>query len=278
MQKIVVLLALLGIMTWNLPDSLSLLANDHDFFNSSAPCFKCHGDILFQIEDYGDTNTLHRSLDNQSGCKSCHMNAPIMRGQNKSEDFHAASFPMCLDCHGDNISGGTIYGNLEVHKRTVNKANNSTWLGGINEACVMCHTTGVSIITMPNITVFAFEEDSIDVNGSIEIYDGTYDVMLSAGSTNGKHNFNDDVSCVTCHQKIQDILNQNTRPYDKHNEFGCEGCHRGSGNEVGQTNETSSLYHSAKTKYCSDCHGSVSFPRDCNRCHESHGGFKPGVE
>ena len=272
MKKIVIVLALIGIITWNLPTSLSLFANTHAFYNITAPCYKCHNDVLNQIQDFGYINMLHNTLDSSSGCMSCHIDAPQIRGEVVQEDFHASSRPMCLDCHPNTT---TIYGNLEAHKDAVNQANNSSRLIGMNEACRMCHTKEVSVITMPNTVVFAFEFDSVNANNSAKM-NGTHNITLING-TEG-HNFRDDFSCVMCHPEIQAILNQDGSPYEKHRMFGCVGCHRGSGdNPEHITNETTTNYHSAKIKYCSDCHGVVDFPRDCNQCHTSHGGFKPGM-
>lgn len=259
--------ALVGIVLWNSPSTISTFAGGHAFYNvTKIDCTKCHSDILTQISETGRVNALH--FNDSESCKICHTISSTM---NSSEEYHAAFKPNCIDCH-QNVST-KIWGVKESHSNIVTGANYSIVRSGINEACIMCHTKVAQIIEIRNRRVFAFENDSIAINGTIE-FNGSYFVTIPSSYTSGIHNFRDNVSCVLCHAKIQDILNQNRDPYQEHRRFGCTGCHRGSGMRVGTTNETPVNYHASKVKYCSDCHGSVGFPRDCNMCHDSHGGFK----
>lgn len=264
------LVVIIGIVLWNMPSTISTFAGGHAFYNvTKIDCTKCHSDILTQISETGRVNALH--FNSSDSCMICHT---ISKTMNSSEEYHAAFKPNCTDCHQNASTKirGTI-GTKESHSRVVTGANNSAVNSGINEACIMCHTKTAQIIEIRNRIVFAFENDSIVANGTTE-FNGSYSVVIPSSYTSGMHNYRDNVSCVMCHAKIQDILNQNRDPYQKHRIFGCTGCHRGSGMQVGSTNETPVDYHASKIKYCSDCHGSVSFPRDCNRCHDSHGGFK----
>lgn len=266
-----ILVALIGVLFYSYPSTLALFANDHAFYNNSAPCANCHTDIQVQLEDIGQVNTIHRALDTESGCKACHANQNNTY-RNITQDYHAAYNPQCIECHPGVES---IYGSQEAHTMVVTGAAISTMTSGINEACTMCHTTMYSSVTVRNRQVFAFEPDSIASNGS-PVYDGTYTTTSLTPPPTGDHNFVSGVECIACHMPVYEIMNQSRDPYQKHGAFGCDGCHRGTGNEAGRTNETQLTYHAAKTKYCSDCHGHVDYPRDCNQCHDSHGGFKPG--
>lgn len=269
-KYILILMGLIGVIFWSYPSTLALFTNDHAFYNDSASCTKCHGDIQTQLEDTGRATQLHATLDTDFGCKACHSNTNNTFGRNYTKDYHSAYSPECIECH---TNSATLYGSQEAHTLIVTGAATSTLTAGINEACMMCHTTMYGSVTVRNRQVFAFENDSIASNTS-PIYDGSYTTTFQNTRYSGKHNFQDDAQCIYCHMPVYEILNQSTDPYPEHMAFGCIGCHRGSGMTVGQTNETSLEYHAAKTKYCSDCHGQVSYPRDCNRCHLSHGGFK----
>jgi len=258
--------AFAGIILWNTPNTVSLFADTHAFYNGSAPCQKCHGDILAQLEDTGSVNAIHRNLDNGSGCRSCHSNPVNISGRNATEDYHSAYRPECIECH-QNVS--SINSTKEAHSRIVRAANNSPQNVGLNEACVMCHTTVIDEVTIRNRVIFPFENDSIAVNGSVE-YGGTYTTTMLNPEPNGLHNYNSGVQCIMCHAPVQDIISQDRVPYSNHIILGCKDCHR---NTTG-TQE----YHAAKIVYCSDCHDlnahQLPFSRDCNECHESHGGLK----
>lgn len=267
-----IVVALMGIVLWNMPSTISTFAGSHAFYNvTRTDCAKCHSDILTQLSETGRVNTLHIGLNDS--CKACHT---VSETINSSEEYHAAFKPNCADCHQNASTKiiGTKEGTKESHSILVTGANNSNVNGGINEACIMCHTKTAQTIEIRNRIVFAFESDSIAANGTAE-FNGSYFVTIPSSYTSGIHNYRDNVSCVMCHAKIQTILNQSREPYRDHRRFGCTGCHRGSGDRVRRVNETPIDYHASKVKYCSDCHGSVDFPRDCNRCHDSHGGFKP---
>ena len=267
-KLLLIVVIFIGIVLWNIPSTMSTFAGTHTFYNATkTDCAKCHSDILTQLSDTGRVNALHfNNSSNSDGCKACHT---ISQTMNSSEEYHAAFKPNCTDCHQNT----SIRGTKESHSIIVAGANDSNVNSGINEACIMCHTKTAQIIEIRNRIVFAFENDSIAANGTTE-FNGSYFVTIPSSYASGIHNYRDNVSCVMCHAKIQTILNQSREPYRDHRRFGCTGCHRGSGDQVGRTNETPVDYHASKVKYCSDCHGSVSFPRNCNSCHDSHGGFK----
>lgn len=266
-KLLLIVVTFIGIVLWNMPSTVSTFSGTHAFYNvTKTDCAKCHSDILTQLSETGRVNTLH--FNSSDSCKICHT---ISQTMNSSEEYHAAFKPNCTDCHQN--ASTKIRGTKESHSILVTGANNSDVNSGINEACIMCHTKTAQIIEIRNRRVFAFERDSIVANGTAE-FNGSYFVTVPSSYTSGIHNYRDNVSCIMCHAKIQAILNQSRNPYQEHRRFGCTGCHRGSGMRVGRTNETPVDYHASKVKYCSDCHGSVNFPRDCNRCHDSHGGLK----
>lgn len=260
-------LALAGIILWNTPNTVSLLTDSHAFYNGSAPCSKCHGDILAQLEDTGRVNALHRNLDGEDGCRSCHSEPNNSQEINATGDYHSAYLPNCIECH-QNVS--SINNNKEAHSLIVSDANKSSQNIGLNEACVMCHTTILSEVVVRNRVVFQFENDSIAANGS-DVYDGSYTTTISNPEPTGLHNFNSGVQCIMCHAPVQDIISQDRVPYSNHSVLGCKDCHR-------NTTSSPQEFHAAKIIYCSDCHDlSIHQPilsRDCNKCHESHGGLK----
>lgn len=268
------LIALVGIILWNTPNTVSLLADSHAFYNGSAPCSKCHGDILAQLEDTGSVNAMHRNLDGESGCRSCHSKPINIQGGNATIDYHSAYRPNCIECHQN---ASSINNNKEAHSLIVSEANRSSQNLGLNEACVLCHSTIVSEVVVRNRVVFPFENDSVAANGSAEYY-GTYTTTISNPQPTGLHNYNSGVQCIMCHAPVQDILDRPDDPYPEHRDFGCKGCHRGGGMDKENTNENQIDYHAAKVKYCSDCHNLAKhiqgLSRDCNKCHESHGGLK----
>ncbi len=266
-----IIVALIGILFYTYPSTLALFMNDHAYYNGSSPCSKCHTDIQAQIEDIGRVNTIHRTLDDEDGCKACHANQNNTF-RTRTQDYHAAYTPNCIECHQN---ASSISGSQEAH--TIIVTGGVTVTMTENKACAMCHTTLYTSVTVRNRQVFAFEPDSIASNSS-PVYDGTYTTTALTQPPTGDHNFISNVQCIACHMPVYEILNQSRDPNQEHRRFGCDGCHRGTGDEAGHTNETQVTYHAAKTKYCSDCHGQVDYPRDCNQCHDSHGGFKPGVD
>jgi hypothetical protein len=276
-KYIFLLVALAGIILWNTPNTVSLLVDSHAFYNGSASCSKCHGDIQAQLEDTGSVNSMHRNLDRGGGCRSCHSNPVNISGRNITEDYHSAYRPECIECH-QNVS--TLNNNQEAHSHIVNDANRSSQNLGLNEACITCHTTIISEVTVRNRVIFPFENDSIAAaNGSVE-YNGTYTTSISNPQPTGLHNFNSGVQCIMCHAPVQDILSQDRVPYSNHSLFGCKDCHRNTTTEMQE-------FHAARIIYCSDCHAvqqngkvhkndsvGLKSSRDCNMCHESHGILK----
>jgi len=275
-KHILILAVLLGVILWSASNTLSLFANTHILYNESAPCIKCHSYIQLQLEDTGRVTTLHRTQDENYGCVSCHANPNNTKNRTAFGDYHSAYRPYCIECHNN---ASLIYGIQEAHTMIVTGANTSTFTLGINEACAMCHTTFFNSVTVRNRVVFAFENDSIAVNGSAE-YNGKYTTTFSNPEPTGLHNYISGVQCIMCHAPVQDIISQDRAPYSNHSVFGCKDCHK-------NTITGSQEFHAAKIIYCSDCHTvqkngkihnndmeGLKSSRDCNKCHESHGGLK----
>lgn len=266
-KHIMILAVLFGVMLWSTSNTVSLFANTHSLYNESAPCIKCHEDIQLQLEDTGRVTALHRTQDENYGCVSCHANPNNTMNRTAFGDYHSAYSPYCIECHNN---ASSIYGTQESHTKIVTEANTSRLKLDINEACAMCHTTLLDSVTVRNRVVFAFEADSIAFNGSAE-YDGTYTTTFSDTEPKGLHNYNSGVQCIMCHAPVQELLRQNRVPYSNHIVLGCKDCHR-------NTSTGTEEFHAAKIIYCSDCHDlsthQPSFSRDCNQCHESHGGLK----
>ncbi len=143
-----------------LPQTLALFAGQHDFYdtmqaNNGVPCQKCHSDVLQELNQPGNVNSVHKG----QGCDGCHMTtAPQKEGlvQGPGGQFHAAAAPACLDCHSETGPGLSatlvLNGSEEVHKPFVAQAANAMFLKGSNEACIACHTHVAVDITWTKAT------------------------------------------------------------------------------------------------------------------------------
>lgn len=88
-SKIFFIIACTGILMWNIPETESLFYNQHSFYNGSAPCEKCHQDIVTLLNDGIEPHPQH----NEIGCRVCHS-----RDGNQS---HAARIVVCTECHNE---------------------------------------------------------------------------------------------------------------------------------------------------------------------------------
>lgn len=122
-------IAIMGIMV--LPQTYSLFVGNHDFYNTPAPgnqipCQKCHPDTYQEINNPSRGNEKHREVK----CEGCHVTtAPTIEGlrQGPGGQFHAATIPSCLDCHGGS-------------NKLPNRGTSNGLMKDANEACVACHT------------------------------------------------------------------------------------------------------------------------------------------
>lgn len=85
-NKLLLLIVVIGIAIWNIPNTTSIFQGQHTYYNISAPCQKCHQDIQ-NILDANNTITNHSVF----GCINCHI-----RDGNSS---HAAAIIYCNTCH-----------------------------------------------------------------------------------------------------------------------------------------------------------------------------------
>ncbi len=86
MKAILFILALLGIILWNMPSSNSVFTGEHSFYQTSAPCIKCH---IKESNTLTHTGTLNHTMD----CRVCHTR--------DGQTSHSAKRGTCYDCHGD---------------------------------------------------------------------------------------------------------------------------------------------------------------------------------
>jgi predicted CXXCH cytochrome family protein len=96
-QILLLVVVLLGITIWNIPNTTSIFYNQHSFYNGSAPCQKCHQDIQNILYDNQTPYIKHEEI----GCRGCHT-----RDGNTS---HSASIKSCTDCHNSNDHHPTYY-------------------------------------------------------------------------------------------------------------------------------------------------------------------------
>jgi hypothetical protein len=85
-NKTLLIVVLIGITIWNIPETTSIFYGQHTFYNGSAICQKCHQDIQ-NILDLNSSISDH----NQFNCRDCHS-----RDGNTS---HVAKISYCSDCH-----------------------------------------------------------------------------------------------------------------------------------------------------------------------------------
>jgi len=127
-KKLLLIIILIGITIWNIPETTSLFYNQHSFYNNSAPCQKCHQDIQ-------DILTLPQSPEEhyEIGCQGCHT-----RDGNTS---HAAKIVYCNNCH-----------EVDKHQQVFNTSCSTCHMshGGqkypVSEvSCANCHTNPSNI-------------------------------------------------------------------------------------------------------------------------------------
>jgi DNA-directed RNA polymerase subunit RPC12/RpoP len=164
MKYLVVLVALIGIIFWNLPATNSSFEGQHNFYNRSAPCSKCHGDVDSILSND------HREI----GCKNCHMpdgntshsasvkvycsncHTPL------TNDIHKTSYPQCSDCHQRHgaLKDGIGHGNPDFMKIYT---------------CISCHDMrrSFSYGSTSNIDILNFNSSSPIVEETVSFTDET---------------------------------------------------------------------------------------------------------
>lgn len=87
--------AVVGIVLWNMPNTISSFSGTHTFYTGSSPCEKCHGDISIA------SHTNSSAHDNFT-CITCHRGEPNITYNSNStvgEEAHSSSMGSCTDCH-----------------------------------------------------------------------------------------------------------------------------------------------------------------------------------
>lgn len=129
-QILLLVVVLVGITIWNIPNTTSIFYNQHNFYNGSAPCQKCHQDIQ-DILALPDTPIQHFDL----GCRSCHT-----RDGNTS---HAASISTCINCHSADFHSlevnGFLYKCIDCHGSHASYNVKETHRVIVAESCASCH-------------------------------------------------------------------------------------------------------------------------------------------
>ena len=199
-KKILLGLAVMVIGVIVLPQTISLFAGQHNFYDTisnpttAVPCLKCHTDISDELQQPGTVNAIHNAM----GCDQCHITAaPNSEGLRQRLNFHAAATAACIDCHNATLLYGTfphspnntrlgcltchrnprqipgnfsalsIFSSTEVHNIFAFSARNSSLLKDANEACISCHTHVKVNIVWTRATTMVFEEAiKVDSNGN----------------------------------------------------------------------------------------------------------------
>lgn len=97
------LCALIGVILWNMPSTISVYNGTHAYGNASNMCEKCHSEIY--IEHAGS------SEHNSFSCYSCHRSNTSITYQSRNisgREAHSVSKVQCTDCHLNISSGNTV--------------------------------------------------------------------------------------------------------------------------------------------------------------------------
>jgi len=210
---------ILGLGLYVIPQTVSLFAGQHNWYNISAegnqiPCQKCHADVRDELSG----SNYHKSFE----CGYCHRaNASIAyaNGSTLTTDStkewaaHAASTVACMLCHQINaqqavrqyiwnnlpsnppVAGGfaitlssfnytnaTITGSNSTHSQLVSSAINSSLMDDSNEACMACHTNVKVEFNITHLTGM-----SLVVNNTISGSTSSWNVESISGSGTVKY-------------------------------------------------------------------------------------------
>lgn len=88
-------IAVVGIVLWSMPSTISSFSGTHTFYTGSSPCEKCHGDINITLHT---NSTAHDNFT----CATCHRGEPNITYNSNStvgKEVHSSSMSSCTDCH-----------------------------------------------------------------------------------------------------------------------------------------------------------------------------------
>jgi len=291
-KTIALLVVVLGIAVYILPNTYSVLLRTHNIADISSPsndipCTQCHSKIASELNN----SAYHRSLS----CEDCHRNPNL--GQTvayddgtiiSGEEAHAAVKPRCLDCHSQTsitLANGTAvtvrkadafgdagYGtSYSAHRKFVTDSNSFSIGVGENEACLACHTNFSINLRFSYFWNISYTK-SADWNISSFSYNGTREYALSILGSGAKHEWIpvSEIDCIRCHKNIYDALVNGTpgTPYNQYTHAPIEiddatGHNWETGNYWGN-----SRYHyipdadrptSVNTNYCYECHNVAKY-------------------
>ena len=228
-KAIALLLVILGIAVYILPDTHSVLLKTHNIIDITSPsndipCIQCHSKIASEL----NKSAYHKSLS----CEDCHRNPNL--GQTiayddgtmiSGEEAHAAVKPRCLDCHSKTsitLANGTTvtvrkadafgdanYGtSYSAHRKFVVDSNSFSIGVGENEACLACHTNFKVTLRLVrplyyNFTFLSWNSLSVNSWGP----DNITSVLKTA--TGSKHTLKllSSIDCMDCHSDIWSAIN-----------------------------------------------------------------------
>ncbi len=186
-NKILLGIAIIAIGIFVLPQTYSLFAGQHNFYDTTqtgnqVPCLKCHADIQSELNQPGNVNEAHNIVD----CEGCHITSI-----SENDNVHASGTIECISCHNSRyvyqhttstqcttchgnypiiipeMDAANIKGNNESHKTFAIGAEQSNLMRGMNEACIGCHTHTQVNITWSKPTTLEFKADNS--NGTWEV-------------------------------------------------------------------------------------------------------------
>lgn len=198
MKKVlIILVAVAGIIFWNIPATTSLFYGEHTFSNTSnIQCEKCHQDVSTLLLN---SPQAHQDL----GCKGCHT-----ADRNTS---HAAKILSCSDCHVQDTHQ-IAYNNTcntchTTHGGQINKGTTYT-------SCRDCHTNASDIhheLVLINSTIY----------GCMDCHPSLYQNTIYI-----------ETNCLNCHNgtafwanPVVNIPVNNHHNYTAANTSSCINCH-----------------------------------------------------
>jgi len=105
-KLILFLIAVIGVILWNMPTTMSTFNGTHSYSNASSMCEKCHPEINIELH----TGT---PLHNNFTCATCHrteLNVTYQTRKMSGREAHSSSKGSCNNCHSslNMISNFTI--------------------------------------------------------------------------------------------------------------------------------------------------------------------------
>jgi hypothetical protein len=94
-KVILFLIAVIGVILWNMPATMSTFNGIHSYSNPNSMCEKCHPEINIELHTGS-------SLHNNFTCSSCHRTEPNVTYQTRNisgREAHSSSKGSCNNCH-----------------------------------------------------------------------------------------------------------------------------------------------------------------------------------